>query len=205
LRLFLALAAVLLAAGGVHAADFASTKGVVDHDFSGAYGGLQVGGAWGSFGVGAPPLSVATNAVIGGAHLGYTVVSGHVAAGVEAEVNGSSGSGHFVYGGLPGSYAQNLFGSADARLGWVSGQVMVYALGGYAWSALEGRHAGAGVSASRSGYDVGGGLEYALTERFSGRVEYRYYDFGRESFLPFAARIADNVVRVGVSYRFGGL
>jgi outer membrane immunogenic protein len=152
-------------------------------------------------------LGSAPNAVFGGAHLGYTVVSGHVAAGVEAEVNGASASGRFVYGGLPGSYAQNLFGSADARLGWVSGQVMVFALAGYAWSTLEGRYAGADVSASRSGYDVGAGLEYALTERFSWRIEYRYYDFGRENFgvAPFAARIADNVVRASVSYRFGGL
>ncbi|MCW2274571.1 outer membrane immunogenic protein [Rhodoblastus acidophilus] len=209
MRFFLAIAAVLLAAGGgAGAAEFVSTKagGLVDHDFGGAYGGLQVGGAWGGLQIDAPPsLSVATNAVFGGAHLGYNVVSGHVVAGVEAEVNGSSASGRFVYGALPGSYAQNLFGSADARLGWVSGQAMVFALAGYAWSTLEGRYAGAGVSASRSGYDVGGGLEYALTEHFSWRVEYRYYDFGRQDFGPFAARITDNVVRAGVSYRFGGI
>lgn len=209
MRLFLSLATVLLAVGGVQAADFAATKGsgLIDHDFGGAYGGLQVGGASGAVQLGVnPSVSVATSAVFGGAHLGYTVVTGHLAAGVEAEVNGASASGRFVYGALPGSYAQNLFGSADARLGWVSGQAMVFALAGYAWTTLEGRYAGADSSAVRSGYVVGGGLDYALTDQFSWRLEYRYYDFGRQDFgiAPFSARIADNVLRAGVSYRFGG-
>jgi len=218
LRLFFSLALALCAVGGARAADFSPTGGLIDHDFAGSYAGLHLGGAWGDLQLDAPTqpvVAIATNAVAGGAHLGYNFVSGHAVFGAEAEFNGSSASGRFVFGGLPGAYAQNWFGSIDARLGWVSGRVLVFALAGYAWSALEGRASANGpsydgMSAVRNGYAVGGGLEYAFTERFSGRVEYRYYDFGGENFAvaslpaPVSARLAQNVVRAGVSYKFGG-
>jgi opacity protein-like surface antigen len=67
----------------------------------------------------------------------------------------------------------------------------------------------------KAGFVVGGGTEWALSPNWSFKVEYLYIDFGRidhsfPSILPFvgtftaSSRITDNIVRVGVSYRFGG-
>jgi outer membrane immunogenic protein len=71
------------------------------------------------------------------------------------------------------------------------------------------------ASNTRSGWTIGGGGEYAFTDRLSAFVEYGYYDFGTArirlnpqfSFLPTAfVDINDtaNVVRAGVNLRFGG-
>jgi len=207
--LSISLAALLCAMRCGAAADLPSLKGagVVDHDFGGAYAGLHVGGDWGGLVMASPSssLAVGTDAVSGGVHLGYNAMFGHVVAGVETEIDGSSASKKFVFGGLPAAFSQNWFGSVDARLGWASGCAMVYGLAGYAWSVLEGRLGPADVSAVRNGYVVGGGLDYAFTERLSWRAEYRYYEFGSAAFAPPAtARIADNVVRAGLTYRFSG-
>ena len=59
------------------------------------------------------------------------------------------------------------------------------------------------------GYVIGGGVELKLTDELVGRVEYLYYDFGRETFSfkpedgdPFTRKfdIHENVFRVGLSY-----
>jgi outer membrane immunogenic protein len=57
---------------------------------------------------------------------------------------------------------------------------------------------------------VGAGVEYAFTNRWSARLEYRYTDFGRWTDMPtlFASafnekhRETQQAVRAGVSYRF---
>ena len=67
-------------------------------------------------------------------------------------------------------------------------------------------------SKSLTGYDVGGGVEYAFTNNWTGRVEYRYYGFNSStnSYTIFGAPVAfrngnltDNTVRVGLAYKFG--
>jgi outer membrane immunogenic protein len=68
----------------------------------------------------------------------------------------------------------------------------------------------------RFGYAVGAGLEYAVTNNWSAKIEYLYYDLGKAEYvspqiagaaLPgvFATTRADakgNLVRAGVNYRF---
>jgi outer membrane immunogenic protein len=71
------------------------------------------------------------------------------------------------------------------------------------------------ASATRVGWTVGGGLEYAVTNNWSVRAEYRYTDFGHStifanSFItPFGAsgaffnrHFTENRVQVGFSYKF---
>jgi outer membrane immunogenic protein len=82
-------------------------------------------------------------------------------------------------------------------------------------------------SATLSGWTIGGGVETALGGRWTARAEYLYIDTGRlntttgplpatspvvtSGFAPAGSvisestRVANNVIRVGVSYYFGGV
>ena len=69
------------------------------------------------------------------------------------------------------------------------------------------------------GYTVGAGVEGAIGGNWTAKLEYLYVDLGKTSgsFLTtipalgggvltsnFSSRITDNVLRVGINYRFGG-
>ena len=69
---------------------------------------------------------------------------------------------------------------------------------------------------TRAGWTVGAGVEASLGGNWTGKVEYLYLDLGKYSntallltnFIPLRAvtssHITDNILRVGVNYRFGG-
>jgi outer membrane immunogenic protein len=65
------------------------------------------------------------------------------------------------------------------------------------------------ASRTPSGWTVGGGFEFGLTDNWSARGEYMYYDLGTERYnLPSGAVDADvtgNLVRVGLNYRWNPL
>ena len=89
-----------------------------------------------------------------------------------------------------------------ARAGYlVTDKALVYVRGGYAnqrvRTALD---TGTGIVRSSDNLDgwlVGGGLEYAITEKVSARVEYRYSDFGNNG-----GDYERHQTLVGVSYNF---
>ena len=50
-------------------------------------------------------------------------------------------------------------------------------------------------------------MEFALTQNWSAKAEYMYYDLGSDTFVTDRLRTADvttrgNIVRVGVNYQF---
>lgn len=55
-----------------------------------------------------------------------------------------------------------------------------------------------------TGWTVGGGLEHAFTDNWTGRLEYRYADYGREDFgLGLGDfRLKEHSIRAGVSFKF---
>jgi outer membrane immunogenic protein len=76
-------------------------------------------------------------------------------------------------------------------------------------------------SSTRTGYSVGGGFEYALTDRWTTKAEYLYYDLGTASHPlnltsnnsgnhPYPtlgstlSSIDGSIIRVGLNYHFGG-
>lgn len=109
--------------------------------------------------------------------------------------------------------------SVTGRLGYTFDRVLLYAEGGVAWERVDYSAAttmiGTAYRASdtRSGWTIGGGGEYALTNRLSVFVKYDYFDFGTEritldpqySFLPTAfvdIKETANVVSAGINLRF---
>jgi outer membrane immunogenic protein len=118
------------------------------------------------------------------------------------------------------------FGTVRGRAGvLVTPTVLLYGTGGLAYGEVKTSEAIGLVpslfstTATNVGWTVGAGIEGAIGGNWTAKLEYLYVDLGKVSgsFLtPFAAippgvisanyssRITDNIVRVGVNYRFGG-
>jgi outer membrane immunogenic protein len=121
------------------------------------------------------------------------------------------------------------FGTVRGRVGVLATpKVLFYATGGLAYGevASSGTIATpAGVSSAfstnstRAGYTVGAGVEGVIGGNWTAKLEYLYVDLGRVSgsfatVIPalgtgtlvssFSSRVTDNVLRVGVNYKFGG-
>ena len=62
---------------------------------------------------------------------------------------------------------------------------------------------------TRVGFAIGGGVEKMLTQNWTIKAEYLYLDFGTHTFLvgtgfDTSVRLRDNIVRVGINYKFDG-
>jgi outer membrane immunogenic protein len=96
-----------------------------------------------------------------GGAIGYDAQRNNIVAGVEAELTGST----VEEAGL--SAGRDIY--AGARVGFVTGNTLFYAKGGY----TNARASYSGNGANFDGYRVGGGIEQNFG-RFYGKVEYRY-------------------------------
>ena len=157
--------------------------------WTGLYVGGQIGYAWGTDHASFTdpfvyvPFTFSPGGVIGGAHIGYNLQLGPWVAGIEGDVDGTSisqtRSGFFF--GDSSSTKTNIQGSIRARAGYAFDHVLLYATGGAAFGGFQNNYTTPfgydSVSRTRSGWTVGGGLEYAVTNNWSIRAEYRYSGF----------------------------
>jgi outer membrane immunogenic protein len=94
-------------------------------------------------------------------------------------------------------------------------RLILYATGGVAFASIKEHDVLAATgaftdnSATRNGWTLGAGLDYALTDRWIGRVEYRYANFGTFSYntAVFGAvteshKTTENAFRLGLAYKF---
>ena len=118
------------------------------------------------------------------------------------------------------------FGTVRGRVGILaSPTVLLYATGGLAYGEVKTTEtigAAAAVfsnSDTRVGYTVGAGVEGVIGGNWTAKLEYLWVDLGRTSgafttTIPalgggvltsnYSSRITDNILRVGVNYKFGG-
>jgi len=116
--------------------------------------------------------------------------------------------------------------SARGRIGYlVTPDIMAYATGGAAWAKINysavstdsgiGYSATTSSSSTQTGYAVGGGLEWTMTDNWTVRAEYLYYQFNKGPNVVaqapgFAAAPSNfvwgnaniSVARAGISYKF---
>ncbi len=200
----------------------------------------DTGGGFGPAGAAAidaaSPTSLKPQGVIGGIQGGYNWQFGGGLFGIEADANwlGGSSSRTIPPGVIPvinpadfmiDTAKATFLGTVRARLGVVFDRVLLYATGGAAFGTLKttdtfGHFGGTIVTTtsdttSRTGWTVGGGLEYGFTNNWSAKVEYLYVNLGSFDTIipgtvagfPDAIRVhhkyTDNIVRVGLNYRFG--
>jgi len=195
--------------------------------WTGAYVGLYAGGAFGSSRHDelTPPAATTGNFDVSGAVLGgtagYNLQYGAWVFGAEADVgwNGLSGTSVCPNVGFTckteGSYLATLRG----RVGYSFDRALIYVTGGGALAGVEQSFAPAfggvsGKSFDKLGFAVGAGVEYALTPNWSVKAEYLYARFDDQRCAYACTGVAgqvlkvkldENIVRLGVNYRFGSL
>jgi outer membrane immunogenic protein len=115
----------------------------------------------------------------------------------------------------------NALGTIAGRVGWAWDRLLVYGKGGVAWTNDKYNWESATVlqpslaaNETRWGWMVGAGIEYALAQNWSVKVEYNYLDFGTKRIFftstglvpqpPFDEDIRQKiqVVKVGLNYKF---
>lgn len=173
--------------------------------WTGPYAGVTVGyGFAGSTDVGAPfNNEIDTDGFLAGGFAGYNYQVGNMVAGAEADIGYSWEDGSNA--GL--NTDSGVEGSLRARLGYVvSPNILLYATAGGAAKDLE--VSGGGVSDSNTmiGWTAGAGADIMVTENIFGRVEYRYTDFGSDTFNtaggPADVDDKNNRINFGLGVKF---
>ena len=172
--------------------------------WSGPYAGVTVGYGFAgetedeTFG-----NSVDTDGFLAGGFVGYNYQVGNIVAGAEADIGYNWADG--TNAGLTSE--SGVEGSLRARLGYViSPQILLYATAGGAAKDLE--VSGGGVSDSNTmlGWTAGVGADIMITEQVFGRVEYRYTDFGSDTFTTALGDSEvsdkDNRINFGLGLKF---
>jgi outer membrane immunogenic protein len=147
-------------------------------------------------------------------------------------LSGSASTGPVVYHGGAGTFTLTSNASTDwlatarGRLGYVAGNWLFFATGGFAFTDLHGNFSfsetafggseAASLSISKAGYTVGGSVEVSLSRQWSVKAEYLFVDFGTVSAFGTAAGgvlvptypfthtmdLKANLARVGLNYHF---
>jgi outer membrane immunogenic protein len=201
------------------------------YDWTGGYAGVQFGYLRGDMDVQfqSPPAPApwrgqpepGGNAA--GVYAGYNWQgAGAFVYGVEGELNWSNAGDCCAetVGGTPGSwrYEADINNTAALRLraGYAAGQTMFYAAGGLAYANFDLRYIDSGgglrdsFSDGRSGWTLGIGVEHAFANGWVGRIDYRYSDFGQETYnidegggiYPATIDLTTSEIRLGVAMRF---
>ena len=236
----LALAALGVAASQAYAADMARPVYKAPppppapiYNWTGCYIGANIGGAWGNVDV----TDVNTGATVspnnagfaGGGQIGCDYQMGQWVIGIRNIIDGTSisNSATFSDGLFSGTVNSHLhwFDALTARGGFLmQPNVLLYAQGGAAWTSWDitaTNAAGAQFAeisgGNRTGWTVGGGVEWMFIPHWSVFVEYNYMGFGTRSAASTACITGAAVVcttdtfsgkanlqnaLVGVNYKF---
>ena len=192
-------------------------------NWSGFYIGAHVGGGWGTkdwvaLGFGALG-SHNISGFLGGGQIGFNYQTGAWVFGVEGDFSWTNLKGEHVDAIFGGNNITEVawLGTITGRLGYAWDRTLLYVKGGGAWvrdnyTITAGGVYFAGADATKAGWTVGTGLEYALAPNWSAKIEYNYLDFGNHtvrfvtggggSFLREVDQYI-HVVKVGINYRFG--
>lgn len=174
-------------------------------------------------GIGGLNFDYEMNGALYGAQIGYLHQRGNLVLGVEASFSGSSiqgsDAGCLVFiAGIDCRRDVNWLATVVGRAGWAYDRVLLYGLAGVAWADVD-------TSAkilnqpflsggdTHVGWTVGFGIEWALSNRVSARIEYTHIDlgsqthnlkFGETSFsVPDRVELEIDTIRLGVNVKLG--
>jgi outer membrane immunogenic protein len=194
--------------------------------WTGCYIGGNIGGGWANKSATDPRFNFGTHTadgVVGGGQIGCDYQAGQWVFGVQGMFDATSlkGENQFDVNNERFTTRVSSFVTATGRIGYaVSPSALLYVKGGGAWVRDNHRdvsNAGVGSTAqvTRSGWTVGGGLEWMFTSNWSAFVEFDHMNFGTRDVTwtqqpPFGTasflvpiRQHVQVVMVGLNWRWG--
>jgi outer membrane immunogenic protein len=221
----------------------------VIYDWTGIYGGINVGGGVLNDVVTNTTTTALLNAgtqtklspfaVVGGAQAGFNIEFAPFVIGAEGTFDWSDISGTQVTPSLQPTISENStstpkwYATATAKAGFAANDFLFYAKGGAAWMNVHYIQSVAGgivqstqsITDTRSGFTVGGGVEFGMTENLSARLEYDFLDFGTKTYnfnnlgfnaagaavgtpltpvgaAPMSIKSFTQLITVGLNYRF---
>jgi outer membrane immunogenic protein len=227
LGLLAATAALAIAASTAHAADLPGRyspapayNALPVFTWTGFYAGLNAGYGWnvGDSRYYDPAFrnGKRSGGFIGGAQAGYNYQFGMFVGGLETDLQYAAvGNKGASYGTTyyPGD-SDGFFGTIRARGGVAFDRALVYGTGGFAYGDIGGNrgydpllgyHSGDEVN---WGWTLGGGVEYAITNNFTAKVEGLYVDLDTKDNYTLGGRVNVDrdaefgVLRAGVNYKF---
>ena len=200
----------LLIASPVAAADLveAPPAPVVEeisvYDWSGGYLGIYKGGTWvnGHFRVPGDSAHEDFNGFTLGKFVGYNFMYDSILIGVEGDITYSWNDNRYRALGEHYDVGTDWGGSLRARLGYAFDHTLVYATGG--WSATRATIDGPGDNSDRTfhGWNIGAGVDWAITNDWFVRAEYRYTDFGNNNINGLKIDLDQHQALIGVAYKF---
>lgn len=159
-----------------------------------------------------------------GGHVGVNYQIGSYVFGVEGDVEALRARGGFndAGGRTPqdpggvGRVTRDWQGSVRGRIGYAMDRLMIFATGGASFTEFDYNfynpvlRAGEGTTKTRTGWTVGAGVNYAMTDNIVLGLEYRHTDWGnfdyvaRSAFLGLTGRQEpkSDSVRATVAYKF---
>ncbi len=207
-----------------------------EHNWRGVYVGANFGYgdaiAKADFSVLGLPLLSGSEDLSGGiygAQLGYNFQIGRVVLGVETDINGTTQkarSTRLCVTSLCGlSVTQSSedsipwLGTLRGRVGYAFSRFMIYGTGGAGYGEFKSTQSLTSLLGSvttqtsdqRLAWAAGAGIEVSISENWSAKFEYLYFDTGSFTttynllgvgLITERSRLTDNVVRLGVNYRF---
>jgi len=192
--------------------------------WTGFYVGGYVGGEWNNTrfprndGAATAPTSLDASGIVGGGIIGGNYqFDNNLVVGVEGDLGASGDSRSNT--GLSGGFAvtnhinQDWIGRIRGRAGIAVGNALIFAAGGVSFDneklSVSSPGFGTGsASTSRTGWNIGGGVDYAFTNNWFGRIEYIYDNFPGTNYAltnGFASRHVttnDSTIRVALGYKF---
>lgn len=207
----------LLAAGGLAQAADLSAPVVAPIPYT--WTGLYIGGNAGYAGTtvdqtvsgGGGSGSTDIPGFLVGGQIGGNYQIGVIVLGAEADFDGSTITKSTTAGIVSGTEQMPWLGTFRGRVGVAFGRFLVYGTAGGAATELRsafsaGATGSANTTVTSGAWTAGGGLEVALSDSLSARLEYLYVETGTVNLayigpLTVTGRVEQNIVRAGLNYR----
>ena len=185
--------------------------GAPDFSWAGPYIGLQGGYDWNSAVNTSHPdedITAAINGGLVGLYAGYNWQFGQAVVGVDASVNFDWAVGSVLSLGVPTGDTAEVDWKAflRARFGFaVADHLLIYGTAGASYADLKPIFAGGVVQGDPAawGWTVGAGVEFALSQHVTARLDYAYADYGSYNYPGgIVATNASHTLTGGVALKY---
>ena len=173
-----------------------------------------------------PPVPFDAKDILGGLQAGFNYQFNALVVGVEGDFawTGIKGTTTWIEEGDPHTLSTDIkwLATAAGRVGYAFDRALLFVKGGGAWEDVDYNHTHTMLAvpglvhslsgnATRSGWLIGVGFEYAFWQNVSAKIEFDHIDFGSKDittsdaagdFVIFNIGQRLNILKTGINYKF---